>query len=164
MKHVLRCALVLVLTAQGVMSVAAQNRVALVIGNSAYRHAPVLKNPANDARDISAALKKLGFRVITSLDLDKQGMDGTIRDFSTALRGADLGVLFYAGHGLQVGGANYLVPVDARLAGADALDFEMVRLDLVQRTMERATATNVLFLDACRDNPLTRNLAVAMGT
>jgi len=65
---------------------------------------------------------------------------------------------------MQVGGSNYLVPVDAELANTAALDFEMVRLDLVQRTMERETATNVLFLDACRDNPLARNLARAMGT
>jgi hypothetical protein len=72
--------------------------------------------------------------------------------------------VFYAGHGLQVAGINYLVPVDAQLTTAAALDFEMVRLDLVQRTMEREASTNVLFLDACRDNPLTRNLARAMGT
>jgi Caspase domain len=73
-------------------------------------------------------------------------------------------VFFYAGHGLQVGGQNYLVPVDAKAETADALDFEMVRLDLVQRTMERAVPTNILFLDACRNNPLARNLARAMGT
>ncbi len=78
--------------------------------------------------------------------------------------GAKVGVFFYAGHGLQVAGANYLVPVDAKLSTASALDWEMVRLDLVQRTMERETETNVLFLDACRDNPLARNLARAMGT
>ncbi len=164
MKHLLGCVLVLILAVQGVTTVAAQSRVALVIGNSAYRHAPELKNPANDAADMSAALKSLGFNVMTGVDLDKQGMDRTIRDFAAALRGADVGVLFYAGHGLQVSGANYLVPVDAQLTNAAALDFEMVRLDLVQRAMERETATNVLFLDACRDNPLTRNLARAMGT
>jgi uncharacterized caspase-like protein len=70
----------------------------------------------------------------------------------------------YAGHGLQVGGQNYLVPIDAQLTTASALDFEMVRLDLVQRTMEREAGTNIIFLDACRDNPLARNLARAMGT
>src|SRR5262245_17318873 len=142
----------------------AENRVALVIGNSAYRHVPDLKNPKNDAADMAAALERLGFKVIKGFDLDKTGMDRTIRDFATALTGANVGVLFYAGHGLQVAGTNYLVPVDAQLTTAAALDFEMVRLDLVQRTMEREAATNVLFLDACRDNPLTRNLARAMGT
>src|SRR5436190_21571846 len=78
--------------------------------------------------------------------------------------GSEVGLLFYAGHGLQVGGVNYLVPIDAKLEDAFGLDFELVRLDLVQRTMERETRTNILFLDACRDNSLARNLARAMGT
>ena len=143
---------------------AAEKRVALVIGNSSYRHAPELKNPRNDAADVAAALERLGFKLVRGLDLDKTGMERTIRDFAGALSGADVGVLFYAGHGLQVAGTNYLVPVDAQLTTAAALDFEMVRLDLVQRTMEREASANVLFLDACRDNPLTRNLARAMGT
>ena len=73
-------------------------------------------------------------------------------------------MFFYAGHGLQISGTNYLVPIDAQLRTASALDFEMVRLDLVQRTMEREAPTNILFLDACRDNPLAPNLARAMGT
>jgi len=145
-------------------AVGAENRVALVIGNSAYRHVPELKNPKNDAIDMAAALERLGFKVVKGYDLDKTGMDRAVRDFATALTGADVGVLFYAGHGVQVSGINYLVPVDAQLTTAAALDFEMVRLDLVQRTMEREASTNVLFLDACRDNPLTRNLARAMGT
>ena len=87
-----------------------------------------------------------------------------MRDFATALQGADAGVFFYAGHGLQVAGQNYLVPVDAELTTAATLEFEMVRVDVVHRVMERQTSTNVLFLDACRDNPLARNLARAMGT
>ncbi len=80
------------------------------------------------------------------------------------MRGAPVAVFFYAGHGLQVGGQNYLVPVDAQLVTASALDFEMVRLDLVHRAMEREASTNILFLDACRNNPLARNLARTMGT
>jgi hypothetical protein len=142
----------------------AGRRVALVIGNSAYRHTPRLENPRNDATDVGTSLKQLGFEVMQSVDLDKASMDRRIRDFASALEGAEAGVLFYAGHGLQVGGQSYLVPVDAQLTNAAALDFEMVRLDLIQRTMERATRTNLLFLDACRDNPLARNLARAMGT
>jgi Caspase domain len=73
-------------------------------------------------------------------------------------------LFFYAGHGLQVAGQNYLMPIDAKAETADALDWEMVRLDLVQRIMERVTSTNIIFLDACRNNPLARNLARAMGT
>ena len=142
----------------------ADRRVALVVGNSAYQHTPKLANPKNDATDVSAALKALGFHVIDGFDLDKAAFDRKVRDFATALQGADAGVFFYAGHGLQVAGQNYLVPVDTELTTAAALEFEMVRVDVVHRVMERQTSTNVLFLDACRDNPLARNLARAMGT
>jgi uncharacterized caspase-like protein len=135
-----------------------------VIGNSAYTYAGELANPKNDASDLAAVLRKEGFQVIDGFDLDKPSFDRKVRDFGTALANAEAGVFFYAGHGIQVAGQNYLVPVDAKAETADALDFEMVRLDLVQRTMERATTTNILFLDACRNNPLARNLARAMGT
>lgn len=145
-------------------SQALAKRVALVIGNSEYRHTSPLKNPTNDAADVSAALKKHGFQVVEGFDLDKAAFDRKVRDFAVALQGADAGVLFYAGHGLQVDGQNYLVPIDAQLTAPSALDFETVRLDLVHRVMERETNTNVLFLDACRDNPLGRNLSRSMGT
>ena len=89
-----------------------------------------------------------------------------MRDFARALAGADTGIFFYAGHGLQVGGRNYLVPVDAQLQNERDLDFEAVALDFVlkQMELERETKTNIVFLDACRDNPLGRNLARSMGT
>jgi formylglycine-generating enzyme required for sulfatase activity len=142
----------------------AEKRVALVIGNSAYQHTPKLTNPKNDATDMVAALKKHGFQVLEGFDLDKAAFDRKVRDFANALQGAEVGVFFFAGHGLQVSGHNYLVPVDAQLTTVAALEFEMVRLDVVHRVMERLTNTNVMFLDACRDNPLARNLARAMGT
>ncbi len=143
---------------------AMQKRVALVVGNSAYRYARRLDNPKNDAMDIGAALKRLGFQVVEGFDLDKAALDRKIREFTGFLRGADVGVFFYAGHGLHVSGHNYLVPVDAELTGAASLDVELVRLDVVHRTMEREAQTNILFFDACRDNPLSDNLARAMGT
>jgi uncharacterized caspase-like protein len=104
--------------------------------------------------------------VILGLDLDKRAFDAKVHEFSRALVGADVGLLFYAGHGLQVGLRNYLVPVDARLQGERDLDFETVGLDFVMRQMEldREGKTTIVFLDACRDNPLARNLARAMGT
>jgi uncharacterized caspase-like protein len=139
-------------------------RVALVVGNGAYTNAPALANPKNDAQDMAAALKALGFTVIVGTDLDKRAMDRKILEFAGALSGAEAGLFHYSGHGLQVAGVNYLVPVDAALDSAAALDFEAVRLDLVQRTMEREAKTNILFLDACRNNPLSRNLARALGT
>jgi hypothetical protein len=146
---------------------AAEKRVALVIGNASYVHAGELKNPSNDAADVAAALKALGFTLVGDRayrNLDKASMDRAVRDFAQAMVGADIGLFFYAGHGMQVNGVNYLVPTDAQLSNASALDFEMVRLDVVQRQMEREAKTNVLFLDACRDNPLARNLARSMGT
>ena len=163
---VLRNVLMLLVLAavSNTIAFASETRVALVMGNSAYQHAAVLDNPKNDATDMAAAVEKLGFEVIKGLDLDKSGMDRTIRQFAEALRGPAVGMFFYAGHGLQVNGRNYLVPIDAELKTAEALDFEMVGLDVVQRIMEAATETNILFVDACRDNPLSRNLARAMGT
>ena len=142
----------------------AAKRVALVIGNSAYKHASPLENPKNDAVDIAATFKLLGVTVIEGFDLDKQAMDRKIREFSTALAGAEASIFFFAGHGLQVNGHNYLVPIDAELSTATALEFEMVRLDLVQRVMEAETKTSIIFLDACRNNPLARNLSRTMGT
>ena len=145
-------------------SVLAQKRVALVLGNSAYAHTPQLTNPGNDANDLADVLMKLGFEVIQGRDLDKAGMEGAIRRFADALSDAQMGLFYYAGHGLQVNGQNYLVPIDAQLNSNSALDFEMIRLDVVQRSMERSTATNIIILDACRDNPLARNLARTLGT
>lgn len=145
-------------------STLAGKRVALVIGNSAYAKAPALTTPKNDANDMAAALKAVGFTVILGMDLDKTGMERKIREFAGDLSGAEAGVFHYSGHGLQVSGVNYLVPVDAELTTAAAVDFEAIRFDMVQRTMERETKNNILFLDACRNNPLTRNLARALGT
>ena len=113
---------------------------------------------------MATALKALGFTVILGIDLDKRAMDRKILEFAGALSGAEAGVFHYSGHGLQVAGVNYLVPVDAALETVAALDFEAVRLDLIQRNMEREAKTNILFLDACRNNPLSRNLARAIGT
>jgi uncharacterized caspase-like protein len=143
---------------------AMHTRVALVIGNSAYQYTSRLDNPKNDASDIGVALKALGFHVIEGFDLDKAAFERKMRDFAASLQGAEVALFFYAGHGLQVSGHNYLVPIDAQLTTHSALDFEVVRLDLVQRTMERDAQTSILFFDACRDNPLARNLARAMGT
>jgi len=142
----------------------AEKRVALVIGNSAYQNTPELKNPKNDGIDVAAALRRLGFEVFEGRDLDKRAMERLIRQFGVRLSGADLAVFFYAGHGVQIGGQNYLVPVDARLASEGDADFEGMALGLVLKQMEREAKTSIVLLDACRDNPLARNLARTMGT
>ena len=137
----------------------AEKRVALVIGNAAYQNTAPLNNPSNDAADMAAALQRLGFDVVEGRDLDKRAMERLIRQFGIKLAGADVALFFYAGHGLQVGGQNYLVPTDARLASEGDVDFESLPLDLVLKQMEREAKTSLVLLDACRDNPLARNLA-----
>lgn len=145
---------------------AAEKRVALVVGNSAYVNAAPLPNPVNDAGEVAKALTEAGFEVILGLDLNKAAFDNKVRDFARALDGADVALFFYAGHGLQVAGRNYLVPIDASMQKERDLDFEGIGVDFVLKQMEidRDNKTNVVFLDACRDNPLARNLARSMGT
>lgn len=161
--YFLLCSIVLGLAAAAGPADAAK-RVALVIGNSDYVHAGSLANPRNDADDIGAAFERIGFKVIKGVNLDKAGMDRLIRRFARSLRRAQVGAFFYAGHGIQVDGRNYLVPVDAQLEDATGIDFELVRVDVIQRAMERGSSSNLIFLDACRNNPLARNLARALGT
>ncbi len=165
MRALIAALVILTVVAARSAPAAAGGQVALVIGNSSYRHTPALANPKNDADDVSAVLKSLGFLVIDGVDLDKAAFERKIVDFATALSGAEAGVFFYAGHGLQFAGQNYLVPIDAELTMASALELELVRLDALLDIMKRgARTTNILFLDACRYNPLSRNLARAMGS
>jgi uncharacterized caspase-like protein len=143
----------------------AGGRVALVVGMSGYRYAASLTNPANDGRDLAATLRELGFAVTEAADLDKRQLDEAIRAFAGRIADADAALLYYAGHGLQVTGQNYLLPIDAKLANERDLDFETVRLEFILRQMEtgRDGKVSIVMLDACRDNPLARNLARSMG-
>jgi uncharacterized caspase-like protein len=139
----------------------ASKRVALVIGNSAYQHAGVLANPSNDATDMGAALNELGFKVVVGNDLDNRGMREKIREFAAELRGADVAMFFYAGHAVQVNGRNYLAPIDTKLEFESDVDFETIPIEFIQRQMEREVETILVFLDACRDNPISRSLKAA---
>jgi hypothetical protein len=129
-------------------------RIALVIGNSAYPNVP-LKNPANDARDISAALKKLGFQVNLVIDGDLAAMSRAIRDFGAAIKRPDAVALFYySGHGVQYRGANYLIPAKADIQAPDELSFSAVNAEQIYAKMEASgDRTNIVLLDACRNNP-----------
>ncbi|NVO14755.1 MAG: caspase family protein [Rhodoplanes sp.] len=144
-------------------SAGAQQKVALVVGNGAYRNATPLANPPNDAADVAAALRRLGFAVIEGRDLDKHALEDKIRAFGRALDGASVALFFYAGHGLQVAGRNYLVPVDAKLERPGDLSFETIDVGQVLGQMEAEARVNLVFLDACRDNPLARTLARSLG-
>lgn len=137
---------------------AAERRVALVIGNGAYLHGDALTNPVNDAKDMALSLERLGFEIHRGFDLAKVEMEKLIRSYAKATEGADLALVFYAGHGIQVGGENYLLPVDAAPQDAKDLDFFGVRTDLLMRQINRNTRYRVVMLDACRDNPFPNTL------
>lgn len=130
-------------------------RVALVIGNAAYKNAPALVNPANDARDISAALRKLGFKVYDVIDGDRDRMAQSISELQESLKGKHaVAMLYYAGHGLQLDWRNYMVPVDANLNKAEDVPKQTVDVEQVIRAFRGAgTRMNIIVLDACRDNP-----------
>lgn len=140
------------------------HRVALVIGNAKYRYATQLPNPSNDAADIAQALRKLGFDVVEGRDLDKHAMEDKIREFGRKVERADLALLFYAGHGMQVGGKNYLVPIDAKLERTGDLTLDTIEVGQILAQMEAEKRVNLVFLDACRDNPLARSFARSLGT
>jgi formylglycine-generating enzyme required for sulfatase activity len=147
---------------------APERRVALVIGNGQYQHVPRLANPANDARLIAETLTSVGFALIggtAQLDLDKPAFDRVVQEFGTVIQGAGVALFYYAGHGVQVRGSNYLVPVSANPTREADIDFQLLNTDLVLRQMEGAgTRLNLLILDACRNNPFAgRGLRTAGG-
>ena len=136
----------------------ADRRVALVIGNSSYSNSSPLRNPKNDANDLAATLKQVGFEVTLGLDLDQRGFGMMIERFARELEGADVGLLFYAGHALQINEKNYLVSINARLENEFLIASEAIELEPIVRLMESKAQTNLIFLDACRNNPLADNL------
>ncbi|GIL01982.1 MAG: hypothetical protein BroJett030_18810 [Alphaproteobacteria bacterium] len=137
---------------------AAADRVALVIGNGAYVNASALPNPPNDARAVASALRDIGFEVIAGEDLDRSAMERSLRDFLRKAQGAKVALFFYAGHGMEVAGENYLVPVDAALESASDLSFETVAMAKLLENLENdPNRANIIMLDACRDNPLARS-------
>lgn len=142
---------------------AADRRVALVIGNGAYLHAPHLPNPPHDAEDVAAALKRTGFETIVGLDLDKNRMEDAAIRFARAARNADVAVFYYSGHALQYAGVNYLIPIDAELA--DEADLRRAtRVDDILEDLKQAKNLRILVLDSCRDNPLADQLKRSIGT
>jgi uncharacterized caspase-like protein len=133
-------------------------RVAFIIGNSAYSHASPLKNPSNDASALAEAFTRLGFRVIQGRNLSHEGMERQMRNFYQYLGGAETAVFFYAGHGLVIDGKNFLVPVDFDPERDEYLTTQLVQLDSVLDEMANRAQHSLVFMDACRDNPFTATL------
>ena len=143
----------------------AEKRVALVIGNSNYANVRPLTNPANDANAVATMFKEAGFDVVSARnDLAGVEMRRTFRDFAEQANKADIAVVFYAGHGIEVDGTNYLLPVDTALRRDIDVEDEAVSLDRVMRLLEPAKRLRLIILDACRDNPFTRTMQRTIET
>jgi uncharacterized caspase-like protein len=149
--------LVIVLFGMSAQPASSERRVALVVGNGAYRSIGALTNPTNDARLLATTLHSLGFILVgegAQLDLDRRGLERAIEAFGGELSSGDVAFFFYAGHGLQLRGSNYLVPVDAGpVSGADIVS-HLINVELALQEMKKArTRLNIIVLDACRNNP-----------
>jgi len=143
----------------------AERRIALVIGNSAYKNVPLLPNPVRDATSVADALRRTGFQTVTLYtDLPKEKLVDALRNFAQLADTADWALVYYAGHGMEMGGSNYLIPVDARLATDRDVGFEAVPLDQVLSAVDGAKKLRVVLLDACRDNPFASQMRRTLNT
>jgi uncharacterized caspase-like protein len=141
---------------------ASQGRVALVVGNGAYENAPKLANPPNDANDVAAVLRELGWEVVAAVDVDRHGFAAAFETFLSKANGSEAALFYYAGHGVQYQDDNYLLPIDAKLDSAFSLKTDAISLKDVVNELETVSAVNLIFLDACRDNPLADKLSTAL--
>ncbi|WP_051333930.1 caspase family protein [Mesorhizobium sp. WSM3224] len=168
-----RCVLLAALILMGLTTLEAHadRRVALVIGNSEYREIPALKNPDKDAEDVSKTFRLAGFQVFAAKDLTKLQFEEQFRNYLAAADGADLAVVYYSGHGFQIGGENFLIPVDASLKDAADMEVQAIKVNDILRQLRSKSKIQVVILDACRNNPFPRKdywlrdqLIVAGGT
>ena len=143
---------------------AADERYALVIGNSSYDHVADLLNPGNDADSVANALRSLGYDVDRQDDLTRNQMLDTLLDFRRRTNGADHAIIYYAGHGIEIDRSNYLVPVDAELASDLDVNFEAIPLEQLMLAVSGAEGLSVVILDACRDNPFLASMSRTLGT
>jgi len=143
---------------------APEKRIALVIGNGAYNNVKALKNADSDAQAVAAALRRLGFEIVEKHDLTLAQLTAELKAFGDRAGNFDWAVVYYAGHGIEVGGINYLIPVDAELSAASHVDDEALPLDRVLAKVEGAHKLKLVILDACRENPFIAKMASASGT
>jgi TPR repeat protein len=141
------------LAATSLPAQAIERRVAFVVGNSAYSNVPQLPNPKNDAEAVAQSLRDSGFDVVTALDLDHQHFDAEFQKFVRSLAGADVSLFYYSGHGIQVGGDNRIVPVDANLKTALDMEVETISLRTIMGYMQANSKSQLVYLDSCRNNP-----------
>jgi hypothetical protein len=146
------------------MPAKAEGRVALVIGNGAYRYVPALPNPANDARDVAASLDRLGFNVRRVLNANFEDMRRALLEFSARARTAEIAVVFFAGHGMEIGGENWLIPVDAQLKTDLDVEQEAVALKSIMSIVTAASRLGLIILDACRNNPFAAKMQLTGRT
>ncbi|MHB2168930.1 caspase family protein [Alsobacter sp. R-9] len=143
----------------------AERKVALLIGNSAYTAVPALRNPANDVALMARTLREAGFESVeTALNLDDRALRQALRRFEDKAADADVGLVFYSGHGVEMNGQNYLVPVNAQLASDGDVKDEAIPLDRVLESLDRVKRLKLVILDACRDNPFLATMARSAGT
>jgi hypothetical protein len=154
-RHLLSCLMPFMVAVLLVLSshAHAQTRVALVVGNSAYAKVPSLPNPAHDAQDVSAALARLGFAVNTVADADFDGLRRALLDFGRTARNADMAVFYFAGHGIEINGSNWLLPTDVELKNDGDASTEAISLQSAMQAVRAAKTLGLVILDACRNNP-----------
>jgi len=165
LRRIIAIAIVVGFWALGAGQALAAARVALVIGNSAYQHAPSLPNPPRDADAMAAVLRQVGFSTVeVRRDQGKAAIEAALKQFAQEARGAEVAVVYYAGHSLEQGGVNYLVPVDATLATDADVEYETVPLRLLERSVEGASRLKLIILDACRNNPFAAGMKRTSAT
>jgi hypothetical protein len=140
----------------------AERRVALIIGNGAYEHVGPLRNPVNDARAMAQTLSRMGFDVLLRENRNEDQVKQDIREWGRQLDENSVALFYYSGHGIQVKGENYVVPIDAQIASEEEVEYSAVNMGFVTAQMERARSrVNIVFLDACRNNPFARSFRSA---
>ncbi|MGE3876128.1 MAG: caspase domain-containing protein, partial [Parvibaculaceae bacterium] len=137
--------------------------VAMVVGNSAYKHLLALANPANDARAVEMLLSALGFQTELASDRDARRLQRDLDIFVEDAAGADVAILYFAGHGIEAGGENFLVPVDADLSALDAASERLIPLSKYVRELQKTVPVTIVLLDACRTNPFPADPMVRLN-
>lgn len=163
MKSCLKITVIVVLTILPISALGASNKHALIIGNSAYKEVP-LKNPVNDANDMASTLEQLGFTVLKKTNVDQQTIEQAFREFEQQLQSNDIALFYFSGHGLQIDGINYLLPIGADIYSADEIKYKAVNANMILDKLQNVgTQLNIIILDACRNNSIKQFRSLERG-